>query len=72
VGRDSLAVIFDMRFGCFRRVVHCVFVVTTGQVCVVSCGFVFTRFMVLCGFFVVSCRVFMVFCCLVVMLHCVL
>jgi hypothetical protein len=29
VGRDGLAVIFNMRLGRFRSVVHCVFVVTT-------------------------------------------
>jgi hypothetical protein len=28
VGRDGLAVIFDMRLGRFPSVVHCVFVVT--------------------------------------------
>jgi hypothetical protein len=30
VGWGGLAVIFDMRLGRFRSVVHCVFVVTTG------------------------------------------
>ncbi len=29
-GRLGLAVVFDMRLGCFPRVMHCVFVVTAG------------------------------------------
>jgi hypothetical protein len=30
VGRDGLSVVFDMGLGCFRSVVHSVFVVTAG------------------------------------------
>jgi hypothetical protein len=36
VGRTGLAVIFDMRFGRFRRVMQCVFVVAAGQVRVMT------------------------------------
>jgi hypothetical protein len=70
VRRDGLAVIFDMRLGRFPSVVHCVFVVTAGQVCVMRCCLVFSCFMMPCGFLVVSCRKFVMFCCFVMMLCC--
>jgi len=70
VGRYCLAVIFDMRLGRFPSVVHGVFVVTPGKVCVMPCRLVFSCFMMLCGFLVVSCRVFVMLCCLMVMLCC--
>jgi hypothetical protein len=70
VGRNGLAVIFDMRFGRFPSVVHGVFVVTPGKVCVMRCCLVFSCFMMLCGFLVVSRRVFVMLCCLVMMLCC--
>jgi hypothetical protein len=65
-------VIFDMRLGCFRSVVHCVFVVTAGQMCVVRRRFVFPCFVVLRGFLVVSRSMFVMFSCLVMMLCCLL
>jgi len=58
VGRGSLAVMFNMGLGCLCRVVHGVFVVPACQMRVVSCRFVFARFIVLCGFSVMPCRVF--------------
>jgi len=70
VGRDGLAVIFDVRLGRFPSVVHGVFVVTPGKVCVMRCRLVFSCFMMLCGFLVVSCRVFVMLCCLMMMLCC--
>ncbi len=65
-----LAVMFDVSLGCFCCVVHRVLVVTASQVSMVSCGLMFARFMVLCGFLVVACRVFVVFRCLVMMVCC--
>jgi len=70
LGRYGLAVIFNVRLGRFRRMVHCVFVVTAGQVRVMRCRLVPSCFVVLCGFLVVPCRVFVMLCCLVVMLCC--
>lgn len=52
--------------GMVRRV----FVVTSGEVCMMRCGLVFSCFMMLCGFLMVSCRVFIMLCCLAVMLYC--
>jgi hypothetical protein len=63
VGRDGLAMIFDMRLGRFRSVVHCMFVVTACQVRMMCCCLMFARFVVFCGFLVVSCRVFVMLCC---------
>ena len=70
VSRAGLAVVFDMRLGCFRSVVHRVFVVTASQVSVMRCCVVLPCFVVLSGFFVVSCRVFVMLSCLVMMLCC--
>ncbi len=64
------AVIFDMRFRCFPGMVRRVFVVTSCEVCMMRCGLVFSSFMMLCGFLMVSCRVFMMLCCFAVMLDC--
>jgi hypothetical protein len=66
------AVVFDVRLCRFRCVMHGVFVVTTGKVRVMRRRLVFSCFMMLCGFLVVSCRVFVMFCCLVMMLCCLL
>jgi len=59
-----------MGFGCFRSVVHGVLVVAAGQMGVMCRGLMFSRFMVLSGFLVVSCgvlvvlgRLVMMFCC---------
>jgi hypothetical protein len=65
-----LSVLFDMRLCRFPGVVHRVFVMTAGEVRVMRCRLVFSSFMVLCGFLVVSCRVFVMFCCLVMMVCC--
>jgi hypothetical protein len=66
----SLAVMFDMCLGCFRCVVHCMLMVTVSQVRMMSCGLMFARFMVLCGFLVVPCRMFVVLRCFVMMVYC--
>ncbi|HEY2119306.1 MAG TPA: hypothetical protein VGH37_09000 [Candidatus Acidoferrum sp.] len=57
MSRHGLTVIFNMGFGCFRSVVHGVLVVAAGQVGVMCRGLMFSRFMVLTGFLVVSCGV---------------
>ena len=46
-GRAGLAVMFDLRLGRFRGVVHCVFVVTPGQMGVMRCLLVLSCFVVL-------------------------
>jgi hypothetical protein len=66
------AILFDVRLCRFRSMVRRVFVVATGQVRVMSCCLVFSCFMVLCGFLMVSCRVFMMLSCFVMMLCCFL
>ncbi len=66
------AIVFDVGLCRFRSMVHRVFVMTTGQVRVMGCCLVFSCFMVLCGFLMVSCRVFMMLRCLVMMLCCFL
>jgi hypothetical protein len=68
-GVGGLAVIFDMRFRCFSSMVHRVFVMTSGEMRMMRCRLVFSCFMMLCGFLVVSCRVFVTLCCLAVMLR---
>jgi hypothetical protein len=68
----GLAVIFNMRLGRFSGVVLCVFLVTAGQVRMMRCCLVFSRFMMLCGFLVVSCRKLVMLCRLVMMLCCFL
>ncbi len=40
VGRAGLGVVFDVRLGCFRRVMRCMRVMAVGQVRVVPCQFV--------------------------------
>ena len=72
VGRDGLAMIFDMRPGRFRSVVLCMFVVTAGQVRMMRCRLMFARFVMFCGFLVVSCRVFGMLRCFMMMLCCLL
>jgi hypothetical protein len=61
---------FDMRLGRFRSVVHCMFVMTAGQVCMMSCRLLISRFVMFSGLLMVSCRVFVMLCCLVVMISC--
>lgn len=51
---------------------HCVFVVTAGQLRMMRCRLVFSCFVVLCGFLVVSCCVFVMLCGLMMMLCCLL
>jgi hypothetical protein len=72
VSRHGLAVVFDMGFGCFRSVVHGVFVVAAGQVGMMCRGLMFSRFMVLSGFLVVSCGVFVMLGRLMMMFSCFL
>jgi hypothetical protein len=72
VGWAGLAVMLDMGLGRFRCVVHCVFVVTAGQVCVVCCRFVLACFVVFCGFLVMSCGEFVMLCRLMMVLCCLL
>ncbi len=64
------AMICDMRLRCLPGMVRRVFVMAAGEVGMMRCGFVFSCFMLLCGFLMVSCRVFMMLCCLAVMLYC--
>jgi hypothetical protein len=66
------AVIFNMGLGCFRSVVDGMLVVPVSEVCVVSCRLVFSRFVVLGGFLVVSCCVFVMLRCFVMVLDCLL
>ncbi len=68
--QHGLAVMFEMGLDRFRSVVHCVFVVTLGEVRVICCHLVFACFVVLSGFLVVTSRVFVMLCCLVMMLCC--
>ena len=70
--QDGLAVLFEMRLGRFRSVVHCVLVVSLGEVRVMRRRLVFACFVLLSGFLVVSCRAFVMICCLVMMLCCFL
>ena len=70
VGRQGLAVIFDMRLCCFSSVVGCVLMVSMSQMRVMRSCLVFPCFMVLCGFLVVSRRMFVMLCCLVMMFCC--
>ena len=60
--------IFNMCFGRFRSVVHCMFVVAASEVRVMRSRLVFSCFVVLGGFFVMACRVFVMLCCFVMML----
>jgi hypothetical protein len=64
------AVICDMRLRCLPSMLRRVFMVTSGEVCMMRCRFVFSCFMMLCGFLMMSCRMFMMLCCLAVMLYC--
>ena len=59
--------VFHVRFGRFRRVVHCMLLMSVGYLCVMRCRFVFACFVMLRRFPVVSRRVLVMFCCLVVM-----
>jgi hypothetical protein len=72
VGRAGLGVVFDVRLGCFRRVMRCMRVMAVGQVRVVPCQFVAAGFVVPCGFLMVARCVFVVLCCLMMMFRCLL
>jgi hypothetical protein len=72
VGGACFSVILDMRFSCLRSVVHCVFMVTTGYVCVMSSRLVFSCFMMFSGFLVVSGRVLVMLCCFMMVRCCFL
>lgn len=56
----------------FSSVMHCVLVMTAGQVRVMRCRLMFPGFMMFCGFLVVSSRVFMMLSCFVMMRCCLL
>jgi hypothetical protein len=62
-------VVFNVGLGGFPRKVHGVFMVPAGQVRVMCRGLVFSCFVVLGRFPVVSCSEFMMFGCLVMMLR---
>jgi hypothetical protein len=72
VGWHGLAVLFEVRLGCFGCVVHGVLVVAAGEVSVMPGGFVPSCFVMLRRFLMMSSRVFMMFGCLVMMLCCFL
>jgi hypothetical protein len=59
-----------MGLGRVPTVVHSVFEVSAGQLCMVCCHLVFARLVMPCGFPMVPCRVFVMLCCLVMMLRC--
>jgi hypothetical protein len=68
--RACLILLLDMRLCRFRSVVHCMLMMTTSEVCMMSGSLMFARFMVFSGFLVVSCRMFVMFRCLVMMFGC--
>jgi hypothetical protein len=65
----SLTVMFDVSFGRFRTVLHCVLVMTVCQVRMVRRGLVSAFFVVHCGFLVVPSGVFVMLCCLMMMIR---
>jgi len=62
--------IFNMRLGRFRSMVHCMFVVAASDVRVMCFRLVLSCFVVLGGFLVMACRVFVMLCRFVMMLYC--
>ena len=63
--------IFNVRLGYFSSVMGRMFVVAACQLSVMSSRLMFAGFVVLGGFFVMSCRMFMVLRCFMMMVHCI-